>query len=68
MPKKTDRRSVRSRPAKPSALAGKKTRRGVKFTSERWYASAVSSIAITTTGRGDRVSGQWISQLIADAD
>jgi hypothetical protein len=63
---KTGRRKVRSHPKKPAELIAKKRKRETKFRTEDWYANAVSSIAITNTGRGDRISGHWVSQLKAE--
>jgi hypothetical protein len=68
MSKKTDQKRVHSEPTKLTKVAAKKSKRPVSFSAEGWYASAASSIAITNTGRGDRVSGQWIAQLNHNAD
>ena len=68
MSKKIAQRRVRSQPAKPTELAAKSRKRGTKFRTQGWYASAASSIAITSTGRGGRVSGHWISQFNGDVD
>jgi len=38
-----------------------KPRRGIRFEKDDWYANATSSIAITSRGRGARISSQWIT-------
>ena len=68
MPKKTDQNRVRQHPKKRPQVSVKRRRRGINFRTENWYASAASSIAIASTGRGDRVSGHWVSQLQAEHD
>ena len=68
MSKKANQRRMRSQPAKPTKLAAKRRKRPSKLRTESWYARALNSIAITSTGRGDRVSGHWISQLNGSAE
>ncbi len=68
MSKNIDRRRVHSEPTKLTKLAAKKNKRVTNFSTAGWYASAASSIGITNTGRGDRVSGQWISRIDSNTD
>ena len=68
MSKKTDQTRVHSQATRSTKFAAKRRKRGTKFRTQGWYTSAAGSIAITSTGKGDRVGGHWISQLNGDVD
>lgn len=68
MSKKSGQNRVRQQPKKRTQMPAKRRKRGINFRADTWYASAASSIAIASTGRGERVSSQWVSQLQADPE